>query len=169
MACQENASQAMAGLLNPRSVQKLDPLKAEWVRPARFWTEQGLNSVIRHYSVWRLISSDERLMFGLLAVTVPLVARVQPLPVQNLHLSLDEPVCTGLPFWIKADLGYPYEARYPYREDPRDFGPNEIELKRGSETILPLSFYRLGIFLAAEYWMARQLLPMHRQIACHYT
>jgi len=74
-------------------------------------------------------------IFSLLVVTIPVVARAQALPVRNLHVSLDEPVYTSLPVWIKADLGHPYEARYPYREDPSDFGPNEIELKRGSETI----------------------------------
>ena len=68
------------------------------------------------------------------------------LPVRSLHLSLDESVYTSLPVWIKADLGYPGDARYPYREDPSDFGPNEIEFKRVSETILPPSFLRVGNF-----------------------
>jgi hypothetical protein len=89
------------------------------------------------------------LIFGLLAVTIPVLARAQALPVQNLHLSLDGSVYTNLPVWIKADLSYPYEARYPYREDPSDFGPNEIELKRGNELIQPRSFPLFGSFMGS--------------------
>jgi len=84
------------------------------------------------------------LIFGLLAFIIPVAARAQALPVQNLHLSLEEPVYAGLPVWIKADLAYPYEARYPYSEDPSDFGPNVIELRRGNEVIQPRSFPLFG-------------------------
>lgn len=86
------------------------------------------------------------MIFALLAVIIPAVAHPQAFPVQNLHLSLDQPVYTTLPVWIKVDLRYPYEARYPYREDPSDFGPNEIELKRGNEAIQPRSFPLFGNF-----------------------
>lgn len=89
------------------------------------------------------------LIIGMVAITIPLWARAQALPVQNLHLSLDRPVYTNLPIWIKADIGYPYEARYPYSEDPSDFGPNEIELKRGNEVIQPRSFPLFGNFMGS--------------------
>jgi hypothetical protein len=88
----------------------------------------------------------QTLIFGLLAIAIPLLGRAQTLPVQNIHLSLDGPVYTNLPVWVKADLAYPYEARYPYREDPSDFGPNEIELKQGNETIQPSAFPLFGNF-----------------------
>ena len=109
------------------------------------------------------------LTFALLAVIISTVAHAQAFPVQNLHLSLDQPVYTRLPVWIKVDLGYQYEARYPYREDPSDFGPNEIEIKRGSEAILPRSFPQFGNFpgsgildgSAAPPNAATNRLPLH--------
>jgi hypothetical protein len=99
-----------------------------------------------HLPVLGMMGNFERrrLIFGLLAVTILVMARAQTLLVQNLHLSLDEPVYTSLPVWIKTDLAYPYEARYPYSEDPSDFGPNEIELKRRNEAMQPRSFPRFG-------------------------
>lgn len=110
----------------------------------------------------------QTLIFVLLAVTIPMVARAQALPVQKLHLSLDQPVYTNLPIWIKADLGYPYEARYPYGEDPSDFGPNAIDLKRGNEVIqppcfLPSGYFRSGILdgSAAPPNAPTNRLPLH--------
>jgi hypothetical protein len=80
----------------------------------------------------------------LLAIGIPVAARAQALPVQDLHLNIDQPVYTNLPVWIKADLSYPYEARYPYREDPSDFGPNQLEVKRGGQVFLPRPFPIFG-------------------------
>ena len=44
-------------------------------------------------------------------------------------MHMTAPAYTGLPIWIYAELGLPLEIRYPYGEDPGNFGPNKLEVK----------------------------------------
>jgi hypothetical protein len=60
--------------------------------------------------------------------------------VQNFQVHLTGPAYTGLPIWIYAELSFPLEIRYPYGEDPEDFGPNRLELKRENELLTQVSF-----------------------------
>jgi len=98
------------------------------------------------------------------------VVQVLPL-VEDLLLSLERPVYTNLPVWIKADLNYPYEARYPYSENASDFGPNQLEVKRGSQLLLPhgpldsLGFTGTGLLdgSAAPASAPTNRLPLHLQ------
>lgn len=46
-----------------------------------------------------------------------------------------DPAYTGLPIWIYAELGFPLEIRYPYGEDPGNFGPNKLEVKHENRVI----------------------------------
>ncbi len=75
-----------------------------------------------------------------LALTFPVTAQAQALPVQEIHLRIDAPAYTELPVWVKADLAYPFEARYPYSEDASDFGPNQIEVEHDGKLLAPRTF-----------------------------
>jgi hypothetical protein len=111
------------------------------------------------------------LILALLAATLPVPARASAVPVHDLYLNIDQPVYTNLPVWIKADLSYPYEARYPYHENPSDFGPNQLEVKRGGQVLLPRPFPNFGGFVgtgimngsAAPASAPTNRLPLHLQ------
>jgi hypothetical protein len=47
--------------------------------------------------------------------------------VKKFQIRVTAPAYTGLPIWIYAQLGFPLEIRYPYGEDPGNFGPNKLE------------------------------------------
>ncbi|HZV90279.1 MAG TPA: hypothetical protein VFF95_22215 [Candidatus Binatus sp.] len=62
-------------------------------------------------------------------------AHAQTLSVQKFQIHVTDPAYTGLPVWIYAELGFPLEIRYPYGEDPRNFGPNKLEVKHENRLI----------------------------------
>lgn len=118
-------------------------------------------------------SQRRMLILALLAVAMPLSARAQAVPVQDLHLSIDHPVYSNLPVSIKADLSEIYEARYPYHEDPSDLGPNQLEVRRGGQLLPPRPFPNFGGFVrtgpqdgsAAPASAPTNRLPLHLQYA----
>jgi hypothetical protein len=60
--------------------------------------------------------------------------------VENFQIHVTNPSYTGLPVWIYAELNSPLEIRYPYGEDPEDFGPNRLELTREHHLLEQLPF-----------------------------
>jgi len=81
---------------------------------------------------------------ALLAAGAPSWAHAQTPNVQKFQIQLFDPAYTGMPVWIHAELSFPLEIRYPYGEDPEDFGPNRLEVKRGSDVLAPLAFKPWG-------------------------
>jgi hypothetical protein len=76
------------------------------------------------------------LTVALLAMAAPSWAHAQTPNVQKFQIQLTDPAYTGMPVWIHAELSFPLEIRYPYGEDPEDFGPNRLEVKR-ENSLLP--------------------------------
>lgn len=76
------------------------------------------------------------LTVAFLAMAAPSWAHAQTPTVQKFQIQLTDPAYTGMPVWIHADLSFPLEIRYPYGEDPEDFGPNRLEVKR-ENSLLP--------------------------------
>ena len=60
----------------------------------------------------------------------PSVPQVQPIAIR-----LPGPARVGFPIWLYADLRGPLVARYPFGEDPRYFGSNRLELRRGGQSL----------------------------------
>ena len=56
-------------------------------------------------------------------------SRAQVPHIQKFQTHVTQPAYTGMPIWIYAEVDFPLEIRYPYGEDPRNFGPNKLELK----------------------------------------
>lgn len=67
-------------------------------------------------------------------------AHAQSSSAQKFQVRVTDPAYTGLPVWIYAELSSPLQVRYPYGEDPGDFGPNILELKRGNDVLAPVPF-----------------------------
>ena len=67
-------------------------------------------------------------------------AHAQVSSVQKFQIRVTDPAYTGLPVWINADLSFPLEIRYPYGEDPGDFGPNRLEVKRENHLLEQVPF-----------------------------
>jgi len=65
---------------------------------------------------------------------------VQSSGAQKFQIRVTDPAYTGLPIWIYAELSSPLEIRYPYGEDPEDFGPNRLEVKRSNDLLAPVPF-----------------------------
>lgn len=80
------------------------------------------------------------LTVALLAAGAPGWAHAQSSNVQKFQIQLSEPAYTGMPIWIRAELSSPLEIRYPYGEDPEDFGPNRLEVRRGNDVLAPVAF-----------------------------
>jgi len=76
----------------------------------------------------------------LLATGAPGWAHAQTSSVQKFQIRVTDPAFTGLPVWIYAELSFPLEIRYPYGEDPEDFGPNRIEVKRENQLLEKVPF-----------------------------
>jgi hypothetical protein len=76
------------------------------------------------------------LTVAFLAMAAPSWAHAQTPNVQKFQIQLTDPAYTGMPVWIHAELSFPLEIRYPYGEDPEDFGPNRLEVKR-ENSLLP--------------------------------
>lgn len=60
--------------------------------------------------------------------------------VQNFQIHITAPAYIGLPVWIYAELSSPLETRYPYSVNPENFGPNRLEIKRGSDVLEPVAY-----------------------------
>jgi hypothetical protein len=89
--------------------------------------------------------------------------------VQKFQIRVTDPAYTGLPLWIYAELSFPLEIHYPYREDPEDFGPNRIELRRENQLLdkVPFKPWVAGGGLV-DGWIApptspKNRLPLHLQ------
>lgn len=63
--------------------------------------------------------------------------RQDPTKVQPITIRIDAPARLGFPIWIHADLQGWLTARYPYAEDPRYLGSNQLELKRDGTLLAP--------------------------------
>jgi len=78
---------------------------------------------------------------------------------------------TGMPVWIHAELSFPLEIRYPYGEDPGDFGPNRLEVKRENSLLpkVPYKPWLVGGGLVdgsiAPPTSPKDRLPVHLQYA----
>jgi hypothetical protein len=72
---------------------------------------------------------------AILATVTPCSAHAQVSNVQKFQIHVTDPAYTGLPVWIYAELGFPLEIRYPYGEDPGNFGPNKLEVKHENRVI----------------------------------
>src|SRR5215472_9880803 len=94
----------------------------------------------------------------------PQVSTVQKLPI---HMT--DPAYTGLPIWVYAESSFPLEIHYPYGEDPEDFGPNRLEVKRENQLLekVPFKPWVLGGGIL-DGWIAppsspNNRLPLHLQ------
>lgn len=96
-------------------------------------------------------------------------ARAQTSSVQNFQIHVIDPAYAGLPVWIYAELRYPLEIHYPYGEDPGDFGPNKLEVKRENQVLEQVPFKpRVGRGGVVDGWIAppsspKNRLPLHLQ------
>lgn len=113
-----------------------------------------------------------RILAVALLVTAALSsAHAQTSSVQKFQIRVTNPAFTGLPIWIYAELDFPLEIRYPYGEDPEDFGPNKIEVKRESHLLarVPFKPWAAGGGLVdgsiAPPTSPKNRLPLHLQYA----
>jgi hypothetical protein len=95
----------------------------------------------------RILSGVEMLRIFISAMALPFLAAAAASPVlaQNpsiadFKIHIADPVYSGLPVWVQADLPETLAAHYPYREDPGSFSPNKIELRRDGQVVGPASF-----------------------------
>jgi hypothetical protein len=80
------------------------------------------------------------LTVALLATVALSSADAQTSSVQKFQIRVTDPALAGLPIWIYAELSFPLEIRYPYGEDPEDFGPNRLEVKRENHLLAQVPF-----------------------------
>jgi hypothetical protein len=80
------------------------------------------------------------LILAMFAAAALSSAHAQVSSVQNFQIHVTNPTYAGLPVWIYAELSFPLEIHYPYGEDPGDFGPNRLELKREHHVLERLPF-----------------------------
>ena len=98
-------------------------------------------------------------------------AHAQTSSVQKFQIRVTDPAFTGLPIWIYAELDFPLQIRYPYGEDPEDFGPNRIEVKRENRLLAKVPFkpWVVGGGLVdgsiAPPTSPKNRLPLHLQYA----
>jgi hypothetical protein len=111
------------------------------------------------------------LTVALLATAAPGWAHPQTSNVQKFQIQLSDPAYTGMPVWIHAELSFPLEIRYPYGEDPEDFGSNRLEVKRENSLLPKVPFKpwvgRGGIVdgSIAPATSPKNRLPLHLQYA----
>src|SRR5437899_9479692 len=79
------------------------------------------------------IQARRILTLAFLAIAALSSAHAQMSDVQKFQIHMTDPTYTGLPIWIYAESSFPLEIHYPYGEDPEDFGPNRLEVKRSEE------------------------------------
>lgn len=83
-------------------------------------------------------------MAVLLATGSPGWAHAQTSNVQKFQIQISDPAYTGMPVWLHADLSFPLEVRYPYGENPGNFGPNRLEVKRENNILAQIPFKSWG-------------------------
>ena len=111
------------------------------------------------------------LTVALLVATALSSAHAQTSSVQKFQIRVTDPAFTGLPIWIYAELNFPLEIRYPYGEDPEDFGPNKVEVKRENHLLAQVPFkpWVVGGGLVdgsiAPPTSPKNRLPLHLQYA----
>ena|SRR5215831_2732557 len=83
--------------------------------------------------------------------------------VQKFQIHLTDPAYTGLPIWVYAESSFPLEIHYPYGEDPEDFGPNRLEVKRENQLLerVPFKPWVLGGGIL-DGWIAPPSSPNDR-------
>jgi hypothetical protein len=107
----------------------------------------------------------------LLAIGAPGWAHAQTSNVLKFQIQLTEPAYTATPVWIHAALSPPLEIRYPYGEDPGNFGPNRLEVKRENSLLpeLPYNSWVSGGGLLdgsiAPATSPKNRLPLHLHFA----
>jgi hypothetical protein len=114
-----------------------------------------------------------RRVLNLAFVTTFAVAmtRAQTPSVQKFQILVSSPAYARLPIWIDANLNFPLEARYPYHEDPGDFGPNRLEVKRDNKMLDRLPFKPWVVLdgplngSMAPVGSPKNRLPLHLQYA----
>jgi len=76
------------------------------------------------------------------AISQPSASLLQSSPsvpqVQQIAIRLQAPARVGFPIWLYADLREPLVAKYHFGEDPRYFGSNRLELRRGGPSLSAL-------------------------------
>jgi hypothetical protein len=97
------------------------------------------------------------------------LSSAQTSSVRKFQIRVTDPAFTGLPIWIHAELSFPVEIHYPYGEDPEDFGPNRIEVKRENQLLekVPFKPWVVGGGIV-DGWIApptspKNRLPLHLQ------
>lgn len=63
---------------------------------------------------------------------------------EHFEIRADNPTRLGFPIWVYGALPQSLTARYPFADDPRYFGSNRLELKRGADTLPPLPGFSMG-------------------------
>jgi len=115
------------------------------------------------------IQARRILTLAFLAIAALSSAHAQMYDVQKFQIHMTDPTYTGLPIWIYAESSFPLEIHYPYGEDPEDFGPNRLEVKRENQLLEKVPFKpwvgRGGI---VDGWIAppsspKNRLPLHLQ------
>jgi hypothetical protein len=102
----------------------------------------------------------------LLAVLSATLA-AQPPVVTPISIRVDTPARVGFPIWLHANLEGSLVARYPFEADPRDFGSNQLELRRDGEPLSARSGISSGVlrgFVAgsiAPKSSPQNRLPLH--------
>jgi hypothetical protein len=112
------------------------------------------------------------ILAALLATGAPRWAHVQTSNVQKFQIQISNPVYTGMPIWIQAALSLPLEVRYPYGEDPGNFGPNRLEVKRENHVLAQIPYKSWGSVSVgpvdgsiAPATSPKNRLPLHLQYA----
>jgi hypothetical protein len=108
-----------------------------------------------------------RLRHILVALTLlrPSAAPVaaQSAAVQPISVRVDAPARVGFPIWVHADLQRDLTVRYPFAEDPRYFGSNQLELKReGQSLVAQPGFSRGGLMGRVVGSIAPPTSPQNR-------
>ncbi|PYT62954.1 MAG: hypothetical protein DMG42_37100 [Acidobacteria bacterium] len=86
------------------------------------------------------IQARRILTLAFLAIAALSSAHAQMSDVQKFQIHMTDPTYTGLPIWIYAESSFPLEIHYPYGEDPEDFGPNRLEVKRENQLLEKVPF-----------------------------
>jgi hypothetical protein len=116
-----------------------------------------------------LIQVRRILLLAMFATAAASPAHAQVSSVQSFQIRLTNPAYAGLPVWIYAELNFPLEIHFPYGEDPGDFGPNRLELKREHHVLERLPFKPwVGGGGIVDGWIAppsspKNRLPLHLQ------
>ena len=115
------------------------------------------------------IQARRILTLAFLAAAALSSAHAQMSGVEKFQTHVTDPAYTGLPIWIYVEATFPLEIHYPYGEDPEDFGPNRLELKRENQPLEKVPFKPwVGGGGILDGWIAppsspKNRLPLHLQ------